>query len=491
MLQNVLATPIAWTTSASNNEVKALLMDLQTNIVKGHGRDHTGHIFISFATMRPSAVASVLRSILPMIPSALDQLQEAETYKATGKGGRRIVSLFLAAGAYRALNVPEDQWPSDAAFRAGMRASQTKLADPPPTAWGQGAWTPGNPPPDAMILVADDSDDHVTAGLQDIQLVLNGTGVRVLGEERGHAFRRRQDPANPKGEGMEHFGYADGRSQPLFLAEDVAAEVKNIWNPAFPPAQFIVSDPAGTPGSACGSYFVFRKLDQNVKGFKDSEEQLADAMGLKGEDRERTGAMVVGRFEDGTPVTLHGAPQGGSPINDFDYKSDADGARCPFRGHTRKTNPRGDIQHQFNAPEAAERAPIMARRGITYGERRQQANGDFAEDDRPTADVGLLFMAYMSDIAAQFEFTQASWVNNRDFVVKGTGVDPVIGQGGTQPPQSGTEVQWKDGYDPAAKTVGFDFQGFVTMLGGEYFFAPSLSGLHRLASCRLQLRRQH
>jgi hypothetical protein len=58
-----------------------------------------------------------------------------------------------------------------------------------------------------------------------------------------------------------------------------------------------------------------------------------------------------------------------------------------------------------------------------------------------------------------------------------TGLDPVIGQSsGGEPPQ-----QWPNTWGKATPTTGFDFQGFVKMLGGEYFFAPSIGFLKSLA----------
>ena len=69
----------------------------------------------------------------------------------------------------------------------------------------------------------------------------------------------------------------------------------------------------------------------------------------------------------------------------------------------------------------------MARRGITYGQRAyDETTNDFT--DRPSGGVGLLFMAYMARLDAQFEFTQATWANNRNFVTGAVGLDPVIGQ---------------------------------------------------------------
>lgn len=59
---------------------------------------------------------------------------------------------------------------------------------------------------------------------------------------------------------------------------------------------------------------------------------------------ELAGALLVGRFEDGTPVTFQGADGLDDPVpNNFDYRGDMAGARCPFFAHIRKTNPRGDI----------------------------------------------------------------------------------------------------------------------------------------------------
>jgi hypothetical protein len=69
-------------------------------------------------------------------------------------------------------------------------------------------------------------------------------------------------------------------------------------------------------------------------------------------------------------------------------------------------------------------------------------------------------------------FTQASWANNIAFQAAGTGVDPIIGQGAV----AGTGPQWSESWDdPASVKKSFDFHGFVTMRGGEYFFAPSLT----------------
>ena len=492
-LDVLLRSPIRWNDYTANAEVRSFLDDLQANILKGHGRPFTGNVFISFAGLDHAAVAAVLRGLSGYVTSALQQLCTNRREGAPALDGGPVRCLLLGAGAYRKLGTLA-KMPADAAFRAGMRERGADLADPPASDWGEGAWRPGNPAPDAMLLLAASSFDAVTRDLEIAEGWLNGTGATVLGVERGRAQFRVFNPGTGRKEGVEHFGYVDGRSQPLFLAEDLAREREGQapakapdpgWEAEFPPAQFILPDPNAQQPLAAGSYFVFRKLEQRVRAFKLREKALAKELKLPLDDEERAGAMVVGRFEDGTPVTLSFEDTKEPPPNNFTYAnvlngaSDADGARCPFHGHIRKTNPRGDSVRQGLATLAEERAHIMARRGIPFGD----ADRDFDADEghEPEGDVGLLFMAYMASIPDQFEFTQQSWANEPRFA-RGfkqgqlpTGIDPIIGQGGNVAAR--TQLWPQPGSN---EPKPFSFADFVKLRGGEYFFAPSLSFLRRV-----------
>ena len=235
--------------------------------------------------------------------------------------------------------------------------------------------------------------------------------------------------------------------------------------------------PAANSATSLGSYFVFRKLEQNVKRFKQREEALANALGLAGVDAERAGALVVGRFEDGTPLVLASGEKDEPPFNDFNFASDPKSERCPFRAHIRKPNPRRGStaflnEFRLRDHRGGERGHIMARRSITYGSRHLDGRG--VPVDWPSGGVGLLFMAYMADIANQFEFTQAAWANNKDFVDLWAGIDPVIGQVTQARPLAGNDG-WSD-----KSNLDFDIADFVTLKGGEYFFAPSLSFLRSI-----------
>ena len=81
-------------------------------------------------------------------------------------------------------------------------------------------------------------------------------------------------------------------------------------------------------------------------------------------------------------------------------------------------------------------------------------------------------MAYNSSLTNQFVFTQKSWANSKDFPSTGVGADPIIGQGADTSIAQTWPKSWDD---PATATKSLNFANFVTMRGGEYFFAPSLT----------------
>jgi deferrochelatase/peroxidase EfeB len=221
-----------------------------------------------------------------------------------------------------------------------------------------------------------------------------------------------------------------------------------------------------------GSYLVFRKLEQRVRAFKEHEQELAKALGLTGEDTKRAGALIMGRFEDGTPVVLQRTAGRAAPVpNDFDYDADPHGQKCPFLAHIRRVNPR--------EKDIYKTAPRIVRRGITYGKREKEPKDNPSLEELPSGGVGLLFMCYQKSIAEQFEYLQGRLANEPHFSEEQAGIDPIIGQPGKvgTPPQR-WPAQWGD---PREKHKPFDFHGFVTLKGGEYFFAPSIYFLRHLA----------
>jgi Dyp-type peroxidase family len=493
-----LSQPIS--TNTHNHEIQSFLGALQGNILKGHGRHHTANIFCKFPAGKVANAKAFLKGLATsnMVRSAKAQLADAQAFKAARAAGDPplVTPAFYAAliskAGYDYLGIPQNKQPKDLAFQAGLKNRVPerpfiKLHDPAPNLWEVEYQQTYH----AMILIGETSPAKLQFEVSRLMGRLGAQGLTA-----GGTFHNEVGSAlfNDAGEGLENFGYVDGRSQPLMLIEDIAHEAHEMdgidnWSPAFGPAQVVVDDPGAADETACGSYFVFRKLEQNVKKFKISEEALGDKLGLG----EAAGALVVGRYEDGTPIALSPVATMGAPVlNNFHYDQEPPnaispdrGPRCPFQAHVRKTNPRTDDT----------RAATMARRGITYGERGDthlSSDGRtildaVANEDRPTGGVGLLFMAYQASIPDQFEVVQGLWANNSGFPVTAPGqpigIDPVIGQGPSVP------QDWPKGWGKPT-TESHDFYKvapgtanngpFVTMKGGEYFFAPSLVFLRGL-----------
>lgn len=484
-----LDRPISWKIAVGggggNTDDGAMLASLQPNILKGHTREFLTLLFLKFNDGEQARLLLKELSgdgIVPAVmKSAAVHFAEVAAFKDDGTKGAPYVGVGLSNRGYEALGIAEDNRPPDPSFRRGMTHNETiaKLVDPDVDDWeghfGQLV--------DAVILIGDQLRGPRDAMLDRVRTMIAARPqILIMREQSGNGLHNRN------GDGIEHFGYVDGRSQPLFLTEDIEDETLRSdgttnWDPGFALSRAIVPDVAAPdPAIHFGSYFVFRKLEQNVQLFKFEEKELAKRLGLTCEEEERAGAMLVGRFEDGTPLASQSAEGMVNPVpNDFTYDSDTDGGKCPFFAHIRKVNPRGSGGFESHEDE---RLHIMARRGQTYGVRTDDPN-DGKLDNKPTDGVGLLFMAFNADLGEQFEFAQSLWANNTGFpaVPAGThapGLDLIIGHGHRPPIDA--PLRW--GADPFAVPRQYQTTDAVpqtvTMKGGEYFFMPSLAFLQAL-----------
>lgn len=452
------------------------LANLQGNILKGHGRDNTTHIFLKFLDGKQDAAKTWIKKFTKEnVTTFKEQLRQRELYNRHKVSGGVFGSIYLTASGCNYLGFSPSLFPDAEAFKNGMKTRSEILFDK------QSDWDityQGDL--HAMILLAD--DDPLILGrkskevLDSIENELDdqANNISVIVEiEYGTAIR------NSNKDGLEHFGYVDGISQPIFLKDEL--EIYKEENPhatfdPFAPLDLVlVPDPLMPNASNCfGSYFVYRKLEQDVRGFKTAEKQIAKTLGLSEEDEERAGAMIVGRFEDGTPLTLSDTDKmiSSGIMNNFNYqeqfegKDDSQGARCPFHAHIRKANPRrtGDEVHR------------MARRGISYGHRNVSTTIDQTFVQMPKSGVGLLFMSFQKSIENQFEFIITNWVNASGFPNGDTGIDVEIGQGSGS--RSG---HYPKVYNDAGTLQSVSFDNFVAVKGGEYFFAPSIKFLQQLS----------
>jgi Dyp-type peroxidase family len=483
-----LNAPLAW--KKADAEQLKMLQALQGNILKGHGREFATQLFFKLDATKPLQSRRLLRELANHhITTAHQQLLGTEFFKSSGQSAGPFVHLALSFAGYQALGAAASA-PNDPDFQGGMKstASLAALADPPIANWEPAFQQDLH----GMVLAADETAAETATLVGHLHALMDDAGATVVHIQRGAAVR------NTAGDGIENFGYIDGRSQPLLLEEDIADENRRAgsvrWDPAFALDTALLKDPGAGAGDSVsvshGSFLVFRKLEQNVRGFKQREQEVADLLGLTGAARELAGALLVGRFEDGTPVTLSDTARAAAPPNDFNYRGDT-GQRCPLHAHIRKSNPRGSGGGET---ETQERLHLMPRRGILYEDVKRSVHPDeLPEADSlaefiskvapllPTGGVGLLFMAYNQKIAQQFKFTQQSWVNKSNFpaVPSGPhGIDPLIGQGANKAGDQKLFKEWDNSASPVVNNAGM--AGFVTMKGGEYFFSPSLTFLRGL-----------
>jgi Dyp-type peroxidase family len=437
------------------------LKRLQGNILKGHGRDAQVHLFLTFKPRRRDEAKQFLLEFATKVTSAAEQREQTRRFRRSHKS-ELFAAVCLSAKGYRYLGLPTAGFSAE--FRKGMKHphTRTRLADPPVSRWEPHFQKDLH----VMMLLA---HDNIQELIRQLALIRNqASGFADITSELGIKM------CDDAGRTIEHFGYVDGRSQPVFFREDVKKDSLNgrlpkQWDPSAGPSLVLMKDPLGRSAADCGTYYVFRKLEQNVKGFWKQVADLADRLQLKGLSRCLAGALVVGRFQDGTPVALHNQFLG-KPSNDFVYThADPDGNRCPFAAHIRKMNPRGDTNGQSLEEQRSSR---LVRRGMPYGDPTPPGDDLSA---LPEGGVGLLFQCCQADLARQFEFVQKNWANNNALARPGTGKDPVIGQSVNGFPKIKFPKQWDN-----AERTPFPFHSFVTMKGGEYFFIPSLTFLRNL-----------
>lgn len=494
-------------------DYQPLFEDLQGNILKGHGRDYSVHIFITFNLSSISEAKNWIQEFAThSITSAWKQDKEAALFREKKQTGELFANFLLSACGYRALGIGLDDF--SWTFRAGLQAYKTQLNDPPVSEWEKGFQSKI----DALILLADNDyklllEEARKIGKEVIRF------AKIVNIETGKVLRNKNQHV------IEHFGFADGVSQPLFLKRDIDKVKKeqglDKWDPSAPLKLLLACDPHGMNENSYGSYCVYRKLEQNVEGFRLAQQKLANQ--LKGENPEqRAGASAVGRFQDGTPLTLYSSPQDQVPIlNNFNYSDDPhedsrqhqhlcptpqQPTKCPYQAHARNVNPRGG-ENSLKQTLEQQRQHRIVRRAISYSDtpRWQQEKSQLLacyleeheehleehlvnqlpnkknlfENERKISsedNMGLLFLCFQNEINFQFMILQKSWANKPNFVCQGTGVDALVGQG-----KQKDEPKWPQTWGESG-TVPFNFSHFVTMKGGEFLFAPSISFLKNITS---------
>lgn len=504
------------------------LDQIQGNILGGFSKDHQTLIFFRLpenvvharawlAELSPDVATADEVSRFNDLFKLVNARRDSRHHGERGTVEATWVNIAFTFHGLQVLQAPDvDQFPAD--FQAGMAARANQIGDNDEN--GSPNWVFGATGTiDGVVIVAADSAADLDREVSREHRLLARYGAVVIYEQAGET--RTDLP------GHEHFGFKDGISQPgirgftpstgsdpnqgdpgqdlLWPGEFILGYPRQIPPGPPPPPDYggqitpQTSDPSPDPGPPAtpsppwavnGSYYVVRRLRQDVPGFLDALQQIA-AEQTTSTTPEQIGAKFVGRYRSGAPLepvsgidteaeSLAGDPSIAHPdllldahINDFEYQAaDADGHVVPLASHIRKAYPRDEAT--IGGGEADTQTHRILRRGIPFGKpyKAGAPAGTPHGDVQYPFDRGLVFACYQTSIENQFEFVQATWVDAPDFPQPGAGDDPIISQNtsprpfalpGGAPGQLQLAKQW------------------VTTTGGEYFFQPSIDALQVLS----------
>jgi Dyp-type peroxidase family len=502
--------------SASDGDPEVNLANIQGNVLAGFNKDHQRLLFFRFGdTQRArnwlaTIVDESATSEEVLAFNHLFSRARARRGRETGMPQASWLNVALTHPGLVALGVPDNElsmFPD--AFRQGMAARAEMLGDVDDSAPSRWVGPFASSDVHGLLILAADAPSDLDRMAHTHTQRMTAHGVRVVFDDTGRV--RADQP------GHEHFGFKDGVSQPGIRGvtrrqnpddEDQGVPGQDLlWPGEFVlgyPTQIPTPDPSsdgesnGNPGpisrsgpawTADGSYLVFRRLRQDVAGFR---RFVAGAAADQGTSAQQLGAKLVGRYASGAPLerTAHAAesfdpskldptqsdPSRADPavldplkINNFEFApDDADGKFVPRAAHIRKAYPRNEKTP--TGGEADTQTHRILRRGIPYGESfREDAPAGSAA--AANSDRGLLFLGYQASLEQQFEFIVSQWFNKPDHPERGDGHDPILSQ-------STPVKQFKL---PGGSPVHLTMQRFIFTTGGAYLFQPSITALRRLA----------
>lgn len=467
------------------------LSDIQGNLLRGYNMSFAKYLFYRWETLTQGR-------------EWVTQLLPGVTISAPWSDGKKPGSALNVAFTHQGLNAlglsPNALASFPDEFKQGMAARAAILGDfgeNDPAKWDKFL---GSTNVHALVIIHATSEAVRQQAAADLEALRKRVGgVTCLFEEDAAGFDDHK----------EHFGFKDGISQPLIENADALFGVPpspgggkrtkaGDWAP-LKAGEFILgyedesgrlsSSPSPTALGMNGTYLVFRKLRQDVAGFRNYLMKAAKTVfgSTSPQNAERLGALMMGRWPSGCPVDLSSVTDNAaigannSLNNDFWFNKDPKGEKCPLGAHIRRTNPREgpDPDPQNPTPDAPEKGSNrhrLIRRGMPYG---PKLIGE-ADDGK---ERGLFFLALNASIARQFEFLQGFWVNSGEFQgLDRTDRDPIIGgnKDNRDPKTDDPRKFTMPGTDKQFP-VAFNLPEFVTMRGGDYFFAPSMTALNGLA----------
>jgi hypothetical protein len=118
---------LAGTLDLEDPGAQDFLEGIQGNIIKGHGRDFTGHILLKMTGEPPAVSRWIIDFAAPRVTSAAAQLRSTRAWRAQGGSGDPFAMFLLSADGYRHLGFTDDQLPRPSGPSAPLRTSGTSV----------------------------------------------------------------------------------------------------------------------------------------------------------------------------------------------------------------------------------------------------------------------------------------------------------------------------------------------------------------------------
>jgi Dyp-type peroxidase family len=460
----------------------ASLPNIQGNILTPFKKERLLFIFAQFrdAERASNWLADIVAD--PALASAQKMLDEptrpmwfavAITFSGLVKLDSSLDAALRDFTAFRAGAAAVRAYGDGGPTRSAALVGDPKASDP-------AGWLVGNPetsPVDVVLTIAADDDVLLANAAREQQTRAAEHGLHVLTLDQGGGNTTQGQFAGRLGNGIDHFGFRDGISQPGvrgFTPEVIRHRRLEVadqpGSPVIASGEFVLGYDAeprfypvsGRPGRPTppdwmhdGSFQVLLRLTQDVHEWRDRAARLGSVGASE---------SAIGRTTGGRPLaTLCHGGFGGD--NDFTFVDDPEGATTPLGAHIRNMNPRDDdVFH--------DRQHRLLRRGVPFGPPLREG----APNDRVVR--GMMFNAFMASIEDQFEYVQRHWANpftstlpSLQIPAGSTEPDALIGM------SSNVRLQQRRGY-----LVEVPFTPLVHTSGAAYLFAPSLPELRRLGS---------
>lgn len=463
--------------------------DVQANVLRSVRARHACYVPLRIDPLRPEAARAWLAEMLDSASGA-PQVSNDASWAGGANGPDNALSLGFTYAGLLVMGITDgDAKALEQEHKAFFRGpadddaarAHGDVGDSDPSFWKFGG------PHLVHVVVLIQAQDFEVLSVQ-YEAVRTRARAHGLSQTHGawHAKALSGDPHPPS----VHFGYVDGSSQPRLAIQGAAAPASDM-QPRANVGEFLLGAAypnvyGGThslgslsPALAQNATFAaLRIMAQDVVGF---ERLLDEASAKHGVDKEWLAAKIMGRWRDGTPVSLAhepAAPAAGTPATDaFDYlptaqhpdtPDDSAGLRCPVGAHVRRMNPRSAIV--AGRPHSRR----LLRRGMPYGPAFDPAKPD---DGQERGLVGLFLCA---DLDRQYEFILRQWAQGDRATAGIRGEqDPILGA--QESVREGQEIRAQYRIPMAGRAdIVLDMPRLVTTVGSVYLFMPGLAGLRHL-----------